>query len=89
MLHSEKFFFFAANFPWLEPLVLHVIGSTDVAASAKLMYTIAVGLIEARIKSKEPPKVLYIVIFMMWWLYILCTIGEGSVAVNVRCNGRK
>ena len=46
-----------ANFPWLEPLVLILIRNSKVAHSALVLQSSAVGLINERIQSKEPPKV--------------------------------
>ena len=37
--------------------MLYAIRKSDIAAAAKLMYKIAIGLIEEKINSREPPKV--------------------------------
>ncbi|CAI8056745.1 Cytochrome P450 3A24, partial [Geodia barretti] len=46
-----------SNFPWLEPLLLHILRSSDVAAYVKTMHNTAMGLIQARLDSTEVPKV--------------------------------
>ena len=48
---------FPANFPWIEPLLVHLLRRTHMATSVTLMKNTAISLIEARVKSTEPPKV--------------------------------
>lgn len=46
-----------ANFPWLEPLVLITIRNSEVGKSVQVLHSTALGLINERVQSKEPPKV--------------------------------